>query len=88
MGMTAKPEDMSDQAQAQAIRMLSMVLDCPIGEAVTTRQVLNHLTGLGYKISKRTVERDLSVSCRLFGIKRMEGAGRCAEWKRVKRLEP
>jgi hypothetical protein len=81
-------EEVNDQAQAQAKRIVSMVLACPLGEVVTTRQVWNHLSRLGYKISKRTVERDLSVSCRLFGIKRMEGAGRCAEWKRVKRLEP
>lgn len=67
-----------------AHRIIDTVLAIPIGDQVSTDDVIDHLSGLGYDISKRSVERDLVSLAGKYGIERR---GR-KEWARTARMEP
>lgn len=71
-----------------AQRVLAMILACPVGEWVTTKDVYDHMTANGYKIHRRTVERDLLAVASQFGITiGRDAKGHARWWMRCRALE-
>lgn len=68
-------------APSASIRLIETALALPVGEQVTTEAVHSHLAKRGYRVSRRTVERDLLSIASLFSIdregKRPEGYRWC-----------
>ena len=67
-----------------AHRVIDTVLAIPVGETVSTADVVEHLELIGYEISKRSVERDLASLDGKYGIVRVGKA----EWVRKSSLDP
>lgn len=53
-----------------AKRLIETAMSLPVGEQITTEAVHGYLAKRGYRVSRRTVERDLISIASLFGIER------------------
>lgn len=74
---------MKKDASHTALRMVQMVASMPHNRWVTTPQVHATLADMGYRVSLRTVQRDLVKLAPVFGLQ-TRGSGYAAhEWKRT-----
>lgn len=71
-----------------AKRLIETALALPVGEQVTTEAVHSHLAKRGYRVSRRTVERDLLSIASLFSIEREGGRPQGYRWCRRVAIEP
>ena len=56
-----------------AMRYIDMLLALPVGQWTTTASVHKHLASLGYRVSRRTVERDMRKLAEPFGVEMRPG---------------
>lgn len=64
-----------------AMRYIDMLLALPVGQWTTTASVHKHLASLGYRVSRRTVERDMRKLADHFGVEMRSGHGLSVEWR-------
>ena len=64
-----------------ALRYIDMLLALPIGQWTTTASVHKHIASLGYRVSRRTVERDMRKLAEPFGVEMRPGHGLSVEWR-------
>jgi len=71
-----------------SIRLIETAKAVPVGRWCSTNQVHHALEALGYRVSRRTVQRDLLKLCRPFGID-LRGGDKSSgwEWRRTRPLE-
>lgn len=70
------------------LRHIETLRCLPVGKWRTTRNVCQTLRALGYKVTKRTIERDLRKLAKPFSIEIKEwGGGLGNEWRRTLPLE-
>lgn len=70
-----------------SVRLIETAKAVPIGRWCSTEQVHAVLEGLWYRVSRRTVQRDLMKLCRPFGIDIRGGKSIGCEWRRTRPLE-
>lgn len=64
-----------------ALRYIDMLLALPVGQWTTTASVHKHLASLGYRVSRRTIERDMHKIAEPFGIESRPVHGHLVEWR-------
>lgn len=64
-----------------AMRYIDMLLALPVGQWTTTASVHKHLASLGYRVSRRTVERDMRKLAEPFGVEMRPVHGHLVEWR-------
>jgi hypothetical protein len=72
--------------QDTTLRYLETIRACPLGRETKARAVHTKLSQLGHHVTLRTVQRDLWMLARPFGIDPC-GTERERTWKRTRSLE-
>jgi len=70
-----------------AKRLIETAMSLPVGEQITTEAVHGYLAKRGYRVSRRTVERDLLSIASLFSIDREGGRPDGYRWCRRVEIE-
>lgn len=74
-------------SQDTAVRYVAMLTAMPVGQWLTTSAINQRLENRGFRVTQRTIERDLWKLAAKFGLEEMDVGPKKKVWRRTRDLE-